>query len=343
MSASDIIIKKVHDRTLLRRPNNEHSFWRIENIYQGEGENNGPTAVYVPNVGDIIIDTTAGYPRWLECQYIDDTTLTPTLVELASPNRNEFSTENKLLGIGPGYQSELWRLFLDTSVVPHVFVIDSRLHVYGKENTKYKVFLGTNTSNTTGQVISMNFNANGELISEDIALEKVAFASTDIVDTNIAVKAPRRGYTNHRLQNGDIVTMVTYNDEGTATSYNQLLVHNTALDRNVEASKKYVTTIGIDSPFLDKTENNTLIYPMNIPRDALAMMGVISYSDGSQKRIPIDGSRLVLSGLDNYIPMKKDQNINLVLTYHLPDGEMALNASVGNDRFIAISLSGGGR
>lgn len=337
---SDLVIKGITGNPLLRKPNNENDFWRIEHIYQGDTASNYLNANRIPNVGDIVIDTTSGYPRWLEVQFVDETTLIPTMVELVAPTRSGISNENKLLSVGPGYQHETWRLFLDKSVTPHVFIVDSRLHVYGKESTKYKIFIGTDTSATTGRVISMNFNANGQLLSEDLPLELVAFANTDTVDTNVSVKHPRKGFTTTNLQNGDLVTMVTYSDEGHATSYNTLLVHNTALDRSVEESTKYVTTIAIESPFLDKTENNTLIFPMNIPRDALAIMGVVTYSDGSQVRMPIDGNRLTLSGLDNYVPMKKDQNINLVLTYRLPKGEMALNASVGNERFIAVKYFG---
>lgn len=337
---TDIVVKNLGGKPLLRKPNNENDFWRIEHIYQGEDATNFVTANRVPNVGDIVIDTSSGAPRWLEVQFVDETTLIPILEELVPATRNGIDEKMVLLGTGPGYQSETWRLFLDTSVVPHVFLPDSRLHIHGKENTKYKVFLGTNVSEVTGTVISMNFNPNGDLLSEDLPLELVAFASTDTVDTNIAVKVPRKGFTTHKLQNGEVVTLVTYSDEGSPTSYNTLLVHNTALDRSIERSTKYVTTVALDSPFLDKTENNTLIFPMNIPRDALAMMGVISYSDGTSKRIPIDGKRLVLSGLDNYVPMKKDQNINLVLTYHLPEGEMAMNSSMGYDRFIAVKYFG---
>lgn len=337
---TDIVVKNLGGKPLLRKPNNENDFWRIEHIYQGEDATNFVTANRVPNVGDIVIDTSSGAPRWLEVQFVDETTLISILEELVPATRNGIDEKMVLLGTGPGYQSETWRLFLDTSVVPHVFLPDSRLHIHGKENTKYKVFLGTNVSEVTGTVISMNFNPNGDLLSEDLPLELVAFASTDTVDTNVAVKVPRKGFTTHKLQNGEVVTLVTYSDEGSPTSYNTLLVHNTALDRSIEQSTKYVTTVALDSPFLDKTENNTLIFPMNIPRDALAMMGVISYSDGTSKRIPIDGKRLVLSGLDNYVPMKKDQNINLVLTYHLPEGEMAMNSSMGYDRFIAVKYFG---
>ena len=329
-------IVPIHD------PNRQYTQWRIEQIYTNGKDGPGR---YVPNVGDTVIDTSIGHGGYklMEVQFVDETTLLSTLVELTNANRNNFTENNMLLGVGPGYQSELWRLYVDTSVVPHIFIPDSRLVFYGTENTKYKVFKGTDTSNITGQVISMNFNANAELISEDLPLEKVAFPAGHETDTNYAVKACRKGYTTTKLKNGDIVTLVAYNDNGTPTSYNTLLVHNTSLDRAVESSKRYITTISIDSPFLDKTENNTLVFPMNMPRDALAMMGVVTYSDGSVKRVPIslgDTSRMRLAGLDNYIPMKNDQNINLVLIYHLTDDEMALNASIGNKRFIAVKYFG---
>lgn len=323
----------------IRDPNRTYTQWRLEQIYTAGKDGPGR---YVPNVGDTVIDTSIGHGgyRLLEVQFVDETTLLSELVELTNTAKNEFTKENRLLGIGPGYQSELWRLFLDTSVTPHVFIPDSRLLIYGTANTKYKLFQGTDVSAITGKVLSMDFNNNGEIIAEDIPLEKVAFADNGEFNTNLAVKCCRKGYTTQKLKNGEVVTLVTYNDNGAATSYNTLLVHNTSLDRSVNGSTKYITTIGIDSPFLDKTENNTLIFPSNIPRDALAMMGIISYSDGTTKRVPIDGNRMVLSGLDNYIPMKQDQNINLVLTYHLPDGEMSLNSSVGNDRFIAVKYFG---
>lgn len=326
---------------LIRDMDRTPSVLFIETIYQGEETKDNPNAVIVPNVGDMVIDRSAGYPKFLEVVYIDETTLIPTLVEPSIPvDTNSGNKSFTLLGVGPGYQSETWRLFIDKSVVPHVILPDSRLHVYGKETTKYKIFLGTDTSMVTGKVISMNFNANGELISEDIPLEKVAFASTDKVDTNQAVKACRKGYTTHSLENGDVVTLVTYNDEGQATSYNTLLVHCTALDRSVEASTKYVTSISLASPFLDKTENNVLIFPMNLPRDALAIMGVVHYSDGTSKELAIDGVRFRLDGLDNYVPMKQAQLIKLTLTYNLPKGEMALNSKMNEVPFISVKYFG---
>lgn len=342
-------IKGVNGLVLIRHANETNDFRYLEDIYQGELSKDNPRAVHVPNVGDLVVDKSSGGMRWLEVQFVDETTMIPTMVEITNnANRNEFSTENTLLGIGPGYQSETWRLFLDQSESPFVFAVDSRLQTKGKEATKYKIFLGTDTSMITGKVISMNFDANGNLISEDLPLELVAFARTDTVDTNVSVKHPRKGFTTTKLKNGDVVTLVTYSEEGHPTSYNTLLVHNTALDRTVEASTRYITTIGLDSPFLDKTENNMLIFPMNIPRDALAMMGVVTYSDGSTKRIPVtlsesvgsESSRMVLSGLNNYVPMKKDQVINLVLTYHLAKGEQALNASTGRDNFVAVKYFG---
>lgn len=329
-------IKPIHD------PNREFSHWRIEQIYTAGEHGNGR---WVPNVGDIVIDTSVGHGGYklMEVQFVDETTLLSTMVELQNASTNNFSKENQLLGVGPGYQSETWRLFLDQSVTPHVFLPDSRLTFKGTENTRYKIFKGTDTSQITGKVISMNFNSNGELLSEDIPLEKVAFPAGHETDTNLAVKACRKGYTTEKLNNGEVVTLVAYNDSGIPTSYNVLLVHNTALDHAVESSKRYITTIGIDSPFLDKTENNTLVFPMNMPRDALAMMGVVSYSDGTSKRVPItlgQQGRMRLVGLDNYIPMKNDQNINLALIYNMTQDEMALNASVGDNRFIAVKYFG---
>lgn len=314
----------------------------IETIYQGEKTKGNKLANIVPNVGDMVVDRTSGYPIFSEVVDVDDETLIPTFQEYRKEVENTTMSHNQqILGVGSGYQSETWRLYLDTSVVPHIMIPDSRLHVYGKENTRYKIFRGTDISKASGKVISMQFNDNGELIAEDIKLEKVAFPSGSEIDTNLSVKAPRRAYTTEKMENGEVVTLVVYNDEGQTTAYNTLLVHNTALDRNIESMHKYVASVALVSPFLDKTENNTLIFPMNMPHEALALMARITYSDGSSKLMAIDGHRVVLYGLDNYVPLKQYQTINLVLVYHLADDEMSLNSSTDTqNRFIAVKYFG---
>lgn len=338
-------IEVIYDPDAIQRT------WSMEDVYRGEASGGNPRAKWVPKVGDLVYDTSSGALQFLICDHVDETTMIANLIEVNKTEQSGVTRQDTLAGTGPGYQSETWRLLVDKSVIPHVFAVDSRLHAYGTEATKYKVFLGTDVSAVTGKVVSLNFNSNGELLSEDLPLEKVAFPSTNVVDTNVAVKHPSKGYTNYNLQEGEVVTLVMYSDEGHAVSYNRMLVHLTALDRNIEAATRYVTTISIDSPFLDKTESNTLVFPMNVgDRDSLALMGVISYSDGTSRRVPIDQQRLCLSGLDNYVPMKEGQLINLVLTYHLPNGEVALNASnstptyqngeVRTNKFVSVKYFG---
>nr|DAT15831.1 MAG TPA: hypothetical protein [Caudoviricetes sp.] len=314
--------------------NRRHTRWDMGEIYTGGTKGRG---AYVPNVGDLVSDTTDGVLTWYKVVFVDDTTLLSELVMLTDRNESKLH-EDLWLGTGPGYTSETWRLFLDTSVVPHLILPDARARFFGDLAHSYKVFKGTDTSDARGVVISMDFNNNGELISDDIPLESVAQTSLANGE-KVAVKCCRKGFTTEKLPNGDIVTLVTYNAQGSPSSYSKLLIHNTSLDRKINKATKYVTTISIDSPYLDKTENNTLIFPVNMPRDALALMGVVTYSDGSVKRIPIDGTRMRLAGLEDYVPMRT-QNINMTLIYYLEEGELALNASIGKNRFIAVKYFG---
>ena len=59
-------VKGLHGLTLIRNPDSKGDFHFIEDIYQGEASINNPRAVNVTNVGDMVLDRSAGYMRWLE-------------------------------------------------------------------------------------------------------------------------------------------------------------------------------------------------------------------------------------------------------------------------------------
>lgn len=301
--------------------------WHINEIYvgpQGAGR-------MVPNVNDLVFLQTQ---RRLQIVVAVDPVSWLSRLEdydFNSPDEG-ISSGDILLGIGPGYTSESYRAYLDTSVSPHTLTLDDAIHAYGSSISHYKVFLGTNISNS-GIVISAYYNQNNEFVSENVPMELA-----QNLPGNLAVKAFKSGFTNRVLQDGEPVTVVTYNDLGEQCGYARLLIKNSRYVRASAISTKHIVSIGLRSPFLSQTEDNTLVVPLNVPVSGVAMMGVVKYSDGSSKDVPIDGNKMSLFGLDAYVATILGQSLPLVLTYKLSPTEATQLGAGGLSGHISESF-----
>lgn len=319
MTVNDTPIVPVYD------PDRGFRTWHMSQIYNGEDGGQ-----YVPNIDDLVVDYETGFWR---CVENDPTTGLSTLIRWVLPkDPGELTTEDTLLGAGPGYQSESYRAYLDTSVMPHTLAMDSRLHVYGTALTSCKVFLGTDTSER-GTVISSYYDQGGTMLGENIPLELVANPNQD----NLAIKTPMVGYTNLELDDGEVVTAVFYDDVGSARSIAKLLIKNTAFIRTTDASRKFVTGIHLETPFLSDADDTLVQYPINMPVDALPLTGVVTYSDGSKVRHPVDGTKFVMHGLRNYVATEAGQRVPLVLTYYFSEGEYNYGASTGENKHLSVN------
>lgn len=297
--------------------------WSEHEIYTGTGPGR-----YVPNVDDCVWSWTQGLFRVIEVDY---TTGRSVLQKYIPPKETGgVDYEDVLLGGGPGPIAESYRIYVDTSVMPHTLAFDSRLRIYGSAADSVKVFKGTNIG-SDGVVISRYYDQNGQLLGVNIPLEPVIVPEGE----NLAIKTPKVGHTVEELDDGELVTAVVYDDVGNAVSITRLLVKKTAFVRTVDESKRFVTGIHIESPFLSKADPRVLEYPINMPIQALSMVGVVTYSDGGVKRMPIDGTKFSLYGLNNYIATILGQRIPLVLTYKLSADEASYNAASGEDYHIS--------
>lgn len=296
---------------LIVDPQRAYRQWLIDEIYAP----NKPGR-YVPNVNDGVWDWTQGLFRVVAVDY---STGISTLQKWIPPkDPNALTDLDLLLGAGPGYQSESYRVYLDTSVMPHTLAIDSRMHIYSSTAASIKIFLGTDIS-TNGEIISAFYDQSGNFVGENIPLELVVMPDVD----NIAVKAPMVGYTVRNLPDGEVVTVVVYSDNGAAISQAKMLIKNTGFVRSTNAALKYITGISVETPFLSGSDPLVIEYPINMPVTNLNMMGVVNYSDGTKLRMPIDGTKFSMHGLENYIATIQGQQVDLVLAYKLSPGEIS--------------------
>lgn len=294
---------------LIRDPDRGYRHWLISEIYIPGGDGR-----YVPNVNDSVLDWTQGL---LQVIAVDITTGISTLKKWDAPrDPSEMTDDDILLGAGPGYQSESYRMYLNTNVMPHALACDSRLHLYGTTASYIKVFLGTDISQA-GEVISAFYDQSGQFLGENIPLETVVMPGVD----NRAVKAPKVGYTLRQLNDGEVVTVVVYDDAAHAISIAKMLIKNTAFVRTPDASTKYITSIHVESPFISSSNPKLIEYPINMPVQSLNLMGVVTYSDGSRLRMPVDGTKFSMHGLENYIATVQGQKLPLVLSYKLSPNE----------------------
>lgn len=288
--------------------------WGIWEIYTGNG---GPGS-YVPNVDDAVRDWNQGFFR---VATVDYTTGLSVLVPWDTfAQKQTLSTYDELLGTGPGYQSESWRVYLDTRTLPHVLEIDRRLHLYGSQAQYIKVFKGANISEN-GTVVSAFYDQSGNLLGENIPLELV----TTPDQNNLAIKVAMTGYTNYDLKDGEVVTVVVYDNAGVAVSHSKMLIDNTSLVRRTDAFRKYVQSIRLESPFLSKADPTLIEFPININVDSVSMQGVVEYSNGTIAKMPIvSGSgKFSLYGLSAYVPTIQGQEASLTLNYQLSEDEYA--------------------
>jgi hypothetical protein len=298
--------------------------WNITDIYS---PTTNTTGQYVPNVNDLVVDYTVGYFRVTAS---DDTT---GISVLAPWSPAQVSTPNGdltvLLGDTPGVQYESFRAYIDQSVVPYTLAIDSRLHLYGTSVSYIKVFLGSDCSQH-GTVISQMYDTAGNLLGDNIPTELCLNPNGN----NLAIQCPQVGYTLTQLADGDLLTIVAYEANGSASFTAPVLVKNTGYIRTTDASINYITSIAIETPFLSQSNPLLIQYPINMPVEQLNLIGVVTYSDGTTTRLPVDGTKFTMMGLEDFVATIQGQTIPLVLQYTLSPGEVNYGSTSTAQRYI---------
>lgn len=307
-------------------PNRGFRVWNDSEIYVGPM--GSATQAYVPNVDDMIIDWTLGTFR------VVDVDMTTGLSVRQKQNLNDATggllEEDVLLGTGPGPVSQCYRVYVDTSTQPFNAQFDGRLKINAVNASYVKVFRGTNIS-SSGQVLSAILNTNGVVVSENIPLQLIQ----NVPGGNFAVKAPGPFTFLEALNDGDVVTAVTYTATGEKIHATKHIVVNTNFIRSLDAAQKNVVSIELITPYLSASDNTLIEIPVNMILQSTLFMGKVMYSDGTSILLPVDGTRFALQGVASYIATVVGQRKPLVLVYNLSASETAQNGQqVGGNRFV---------
>lgn len=306
--------------------------WTIWSIYQiwlgGAG-----LGKFVPKVNDYVIDP-ATYTMQIVLS-LDPITLVPNMRPIRPGNLSYIVNElDILVGVGPGTMADVYRVYLDTTSIPHTLAVDTQLKVYGSLTKYCRLFRGSDLS-PTGTVVSQVYDAGNNLLGDLINLELVGYNSHD----NYAIKAVPPCKTMAQMPDGEIVTAVFYDDDGHVVSRRQLIVNNTSFIRQAFDEQKYITNISLECPFMSETIDHEIEFPLNVPLNALNLIGVVHYNDGSTLRLPVDGSKFRVIGLDHYVSTIVGQKIQLVLSYTLADNEATYGAVTSDGKYITRPFS----
>lgn len=299
--------------------------WMEPDIYTGpHGKGR-----YVPNKDDAVLSWATGLNRVTD---VDVSTNLSTWSPVDLPNGGT-NNPDELLGTVPGYQAESQRVYYDRSVTPHTLNIDTRIRQYGSTTSSVMIFLGTDISETNGKVIAYVLNAQGGKGSTSIPLELVG---EDTIN-NFAIKAPVTAYTSEKLTDGEVVTVVAYRD-GTVSSYQKMLIKDTTFSRKSSAAQRSITGITIESPYLSTTIENQFNIPIDTPVASISMTAWIQYSDGTRRSQRVDGSKMRMIGMENFVASVVSQKIPLVAVYYLDSNEDSTLTveGVANRRHIPV-------
>lgn len=313
-------------------PDGLFHYWAWDEVYFGK-EAKGK---HIVKPGDHVQRTTGKRVKRYIVTDVNDTTGVPTLVE-EDPWQvsGSFSKEDILFSVTRAPRSESYLLYLDRGVTPHRLSVCQRLYIGGSMTRYCKLFKGTDDS-SSGTVISRVYDTAGNLLGENIPLERTALPlENGGVEAYCWTVAP--AHTNFDLDDGEIVTAVFYNDQGGVVERSQLRVYNTGYIRPISADKKYISSIELKSPFISPAEPGLLQYPINIPLNGLNLMGVVNYSNGEQKVLPVDGRKFSVYGFDGYEATQSGQSFGFILKYSLDSGEASYNTTGAADAFITRS------
>lgn len=316
----------VNGEVLIYEPNSPFKIWAYSEVYVGTTT----SGVYVPKVGDFVVDTETF--TWNKVISIDPTTYIPTFDTINFvPEGSDISEIDVILGQGPGSVYDTHRAYLDTSVRPFDLALEHRNYIHGSMAKYAKIYRGSVANGSDYRVISMYYDTNNNFLGDQIPLELVNMPNGQ----NYATYSIPPCKTSEDMPDGEIITVVIFSDVGHVVSKDKFLIERSSYIRAVNDSIKYVSHIGLESDFISQSDPNLILFPINVPVSSLNLIGVVYYSDGTSVKMPVDNTRFKVFGLETFVSTVVGQEIPLVLTYTLAQNEVAYGTTVGETHHIS--------
>ncbi len=298
---------------------------RTQSIFLKSQIYSGPTGTgrIVPVKGNVIINTNdvAGASMW-EVASVDPVTHTSSLKPLGF-NNVDGDGEATIIGGGIGSSYGRLRVWIDKERLPYTMNFDYRFESPHVNGAYIKVFRGTDVSDNAA-VVSAMFDTAGNKISENIPL--VAINQPN--EVNLTRKAPVSAWCIDNLAQYETVTIVVYAQDGSTIGATTATVMLGNLVASLDRTKVQVSAIELVSEFLSLSDSRLLEYPVGMAVTSDAMRARILYNSGEIVESAIDGNKIELHGLNDFISSESGRTVPLLLTYRIDDGEVAEGVSL---------------
>ena len=290
------------------------------------------TGRIVPVKGNVIIDTygASGLTFW-EVASVDPVSLTSSLKphSLATVNGNG---DDMIIGGGVGSSYGRLRIWVDKDRIPFTMNFDYRFETSHSNSAYVKVFRGTDVDQS-GAVISAMFDTAGNKVSENIPL--VAINQPNQV--NLVRKSPVSGWCIDNVAQYETVTVVVYAQDGSVLGATTATIMLGNLIASLDRTKVQVRAIELISEFLSVGDQRLLEYPVGMAVTSDAMRARVLYDNGEIVESVIDGNKITLHGLNDFISSESGRTVPLLLTYRLDAGEVAEGASLPTpERYLSV-------
>lgn len=291
-------------------PDRRWNIWSIDEIYKpNDATSEGR---YIPNPDDLVFSHQDGF---FIVDTVDYTTGESTLIPYRFPRHTGIDSGEELISIAPRLVSEGYNAYVDTSVVPHRLAIDKQLQINGSTTKTMRAYRGTKIE--TEELVS-RYYINGVLQGDHIPLEKVVDVNGTTQD---AIKIPKIGHVSKPLSDGELITLVFYDDQGHVVSLSTLTVVQTSWIRRAHEGMKTISSIELDSMFMSETEPNVLEVPINVNMESVPLHGIVHYTNGESNRLPVDGTKFKIMGMRHFISTLLGQRQPITLIYYLGNDE----------------------
>lgn len=281
------------------------------------------TGRIVPVKGQIVIDpSNASGATISEVASVDPVSLTPSFKPLSFGTVSGGS-EDTVIGSGAGSSYGRLRIWVDKERLPFTMNFDYRFESSHVNGAYVKVFRGTDVTDDSA-VVSAMFDSSGNKVSENIPLAAINQPN----EVNLTRKAPVSAWCIDNLAQYETVTIVTYSQDGAVIGATTATVMLGNLIASLDRTKVQVRAIELVSEFISLSDSKLLEYPVGMAVTSDAMRARILYDNGEIVESAIDGNKIVLHGLNDYISSESGRTTALLLTYRLDDGEVAEGVSL---------------
>lgn len=285
--------------------------WRIHNkadIYTGPTG----TGKIVPNEGEFVVEANGSLVRFHRVLSVNPGNDLSTLTELV--NAGVGITPDGLFSIDPILETARF-LYVDNTVTPANIAVDDRLVKVQPLSTGCIIFSGEDITDT-GVKVSERRDASGLFISNVLPL-----TDTTGGQYGFGVKYVEPGTTSETLLDGQVVTLVFYNDSGVVTSVERLKVQLTSFVAGVDNASREVVSVSLESPMLSPNSPATILYPCNLDMNTGLFGVVVRYRSGKQVRYSATDPKVAIDGLASFVPNIPGAEYQVIVSYSLQPGE----------------------